>query len=32
VSDYVPYYPRETGAKITVDQLLNHTSGLQQDI
>jgi CubicO group peptidase (beta-lactamase class C family) len=32
VSDYVPYYPRETGTKITVDQLLNHTSGLQQDI
>jgi CubicO group peptidase (beta-lactamase class C family) len=32
VSDYVPYYPRETGAKITVDQLLNHTSGIQQDI
>jgi CubicO group peptidase (beta-lactamase class C family) len=32
VSDYVPYYPHETGAKITVDQLLNHTSGLQQDI
>ncbi len=32
VSDYVPYYPREVGTKITVDQLLNHTSGLQQDI
>jgi CubicO group peptidase (beta-lactamase class C family) len=32
VSDYVPYYPRETGTKITVDQLLSHTSGLQQDI
>jgi len=32
ISDYIPYYPRETGAKITVDQLLNHTSGLQQDI
>jgi CubicO group peptidase (beta-lactamase class C family) len=32
VSDYIPYYPRETGTKITVDQLLNHTSGLQQDI
>ncbi len=32
VSDYVPYYPRETGTKITVDHLLNHTSGLQQDI
>ena len=32
VSNYIPYYPRETGTKITVDQLLNHTSGLQQDI
>lgn len=32
VYDYVPYYPRETGTKITVEQLLNHTSGLQQDI
>ena len=32
VSDYVPYYSRETGTKITVEQLLNHTSGLQQDI
>ncbi len=32
VSDYIPYYPRETGTKITVEQLLNHTSGLQQDI
>jgi CubicO group peptidase (beta-lactamase class C family) len=32
VSDYVPYYPRDTGTRITVDQLLNHTSGLQQDI
>jgi CubicO group peptidase (beta-lactamase class C family) len=32
VSDYILYYPRETGTKITVDQLLNHTSGLQQDI
>ncbi|MEK6288077.1 MAG: serine hydrolase [Acidobacteriota bacterium] len=32
VSDYVPYYPRETGTRITVDQLLNHTSGIQQDI
>src|SRR5438046_2009273 len=24
VSDYVPYYPREAGTKITVDQLLSH--------
>jgi CubicO group peptidase (beta-lactamase class C family) len=32
VSDYVPFYPRETGDRITIDQLLSHTSGLQQDI
>ena len=32
VSDYVPYYPAETGQRMTVEQLLNHTSGLQQDI
>ncbi|HJQ54509.1 MAG TPA: serine hydrolase [Gemmatimonadaceae bacterium] len=32
VSDYLPFYPKETGDRITVDQLLNHTSGLQQDI
>jgi CubicO group peptidase (beta-lactamase class C family) len=32
VSDYLPFYPRETGGRITVDQLLTHTSGLQQDI
>jgi CubicO group peptidase (beta-lactamase class C family) len=32
VSEYVPYYPPETGRRITVEQLLNHTSGLQQDI
>jgi len=32
IADYVPFYPHETGDRITVDQLLNHTSGLQQDI
>jgi CubicO group peptidase (beta-lactamase class C family) len=32
VSEYLPFYPAETGARITVDQLLNHSSGLQQDI
>ena len=32
VSEYLPFYPVETGARITVDQLLNHTSGIQQDI
>ncbi len=32
VSDYLPVYPVETGQRITVNQLLNHTSGLQQDI
>jgi CubicO group peptidase (beta-lactamase class C family) len=32
VSDYLPFFPRERGARITVDHLLNHTSGIQQDI
>jgi CubicO group peptidase (beta-lactamase class C family) len=32
ISDYVPFYPRETGTRITVEQLLNHTSGIRQDI
>ncbi|MDQ3846977.1 MAG: serine hydrolase, partial [Bacteroidota bacterium] len=32
VSDYIVEYPKETGTKITVDQLLRHSSGLQQDI
>ncbi len=32
ISTYLPFYPRATGERITVDQLLNHTSGLQQDI
>ncbi len=32
VSDYLSFYPRAAGDRITVDQLLTHTSGLQQDI
>ena len=28
VSDYLPEYPRANGAKITIRQLLNHTSGI----
>ena len=32
VSDYLPWYPSETGSRITVEQLLNHTSGLPGDI
>jgi len=32
ISDYLPFYPKETGDRITIEQLLNHTSGLQQDI
>ena len=32
VSEHLPYYPTETGQRMTVEQLLNHTSGLQQDI
>jgi CubicO group peptidase (beta-lactamase class C family) len=32
ISDYLPFYPRETGTRITVEQLLTHTSGIRQDI
>jgi CubicO group peptidase (beta-lactamase class C family) len=32
VSDYLAFYPKETGTRITVEQLLNHTSGIRQDI
>jgi CubicO group peptidase (beta-lactamase class C family) len=32
IADYLPWYPSETGARITVQQLLDHTSGLRQDI
>ncbi len=28
ILDYLPYYPENTGRKITVHQLLNHTSGI----
>ncbi|MCJ8319723.1 MAG: serine hydrolase [Colwellia sp.] len=28
VSDYLPYFPKENGAKITIHRLLSHTSGL----
>jgi CubicO group peptidase (beta-lactamase class C family) len=28
VSDYLPYYRKDTGSKITIHQLLNHTSGI----
>lgn len=28
ISDYLPYYPKETGEKITIHQLLTHTSGI----
>jgi CubicO group peptidase (beta-lactamase class C family) len=28
ISDYLPEYPRETGARITIHHLLTHTSGI----
>ncbi len=28
LSDYLPYYRKDTGEKITIHQLLNHTSGI----
>ncbi len=28
ISDYLPYYRRDTGSRITVSQLLSHTSGI----
>jgi CubicO group peptidase (beta-lactamase class C family) len=28
ISDYLPYYPKETGGRITIHELLNHTSGI----
>ncbi|HET8634369.1 MAG TPA: serine hydrolase [Gemmatimonadales bacterium] len=32
ISDYLPWYPSESGSRITVEQLLNHTSGIPGDI
>ncbi len=32
ITDYLPEYPAETGNKITITQLLAHTSGMQRDI
>ena len=28
ISDYLPYYRKDTGAKVSIHQLLNHTSGI----
>jgi len=28
ISEFLPYFPRNTGDKITIEMLLNHTSGL----
>ncbi|MCF8260606.1 MAG: serine hydrolase [Melioribacteraceae bacterium] len=28
ISDYLPYYRKDIGAKVTIHQLLNHTSGI----
>lgn len=28
VTDYLPYYRKDTGEKVTIHQLLNHTSGI----
>jgi CubicO group peptidase (beta-lactamase class C family) len=32
ISDYLPYYPEETGRRITLRQLLSHTSGIPHHI
>jgi CubicO group peptidase (beta-lactamase class C family) len=32
ISDYLPWYPSDAGRRITVGQLLDHTSGMLQDI
>jgi CubicO group peptidase (beta-lactamase class C family) len=29
ISDYLPYYPEESGKKITIHNLLSHTSGIR---
>jgi CubicO group peptidase (beta-lactamase class C family) len=31
VSDYLPWYRQDTGARITVEQILHHTAGLPPD-
>jgi len=31
VSDYLPWYRKDTGARMTIEQLLHHTSGLPSD-
>jgi CubicO group peptidase (beta-lactamase class C family) len=31
VSDYLPWYRKDTGTRMTVEQLLHHTSGLPSD-
>jgi CubicO group peptidase (beta-lactamase class C family) len=31
ISDYLPWYRKDTGRRITVDELLHHTSGLPAD-
>lgn len=31
ISDYLPWYRRDTGQRITIEQLLHHTSGLPPD-
>ena len=31
IADYLPWYRKDTGMRITVDQLLHHTSGLPAD-
>jgi len=31
VSDYLPWYRKDTGSRMTIEQLLHHTSGLPSD-
>src|SRR5579871_3244403 len=31
ISDYLPYYRRDNGVKVTVHQLLSHTSGIRSE-
>jgi CubicO group peptidase (beta-lactamase class C family) len=32
IAEYLPWYPSESGKRISVEQLLAHTSGIRQDI